>query len=163
MRGFQVHLSTLLGLAATSLAALDGSRYLWYDTPAIEWERGVMPIGNGRLGASIYGSLDEVITINENSIWDGPLQNRTPTGALTALPKVRQLLLNGKYTEASDLVLAQMNQPSELKAERQYSYFGNLNLAFGHNLNGAKNYTRWLDTRQGNSGVEYTFNGVNYK
>ncbi|KAM3560102.1 hypothetical protein MY1884_003140 [Beauveria asiatica] len=45
--------------------------------------------------------------------------------------------------------------------ERVYSYFGNLHLDFGHER-GMTNYVRWLDTRQGNAGISYTYNGINY-
>ncbi len=71
---------------------------------------------------------------------------------------VRQLLLAGNITAGGQLVLQQMT-PTE-SSERAFSYFGNLNFATGHDSN--QNYVRWLDTRQGNSGVSYTYNGVNY-
>ncbi|KAI0866067.1 glycoside hydrolase family 95 protein [Xylaria cubensis] len=148
-------------LLATGVATLDGSRYLWYNQPAIEWEKGSLPIGNGRMGATIYGSLQEVVTLNEDTIWSGPYQDRTPVGGFTALPKVRELLLAGNITGGGDVALEDMNPPSELKAERSFSYFGNLNMDFGHSGN-PNNYMRWLDTRAGNSGVSYTYNGVNY-
>lgn len=148
-------------LLATGMTALDGSRYLWYNQPAIEWEKGSLPIGNGRMSATIYGSLLEVVTLNEDTIWSGPYQDRTPVGGFAALPKVRELLLAGNITGGGDVVLEDMNPPSELKSERSFSYFGNLNLDFGHSGD-ADNYVRWLDTKAGNSGVSYTYNGVSY-
>ncbi|KAI0399200.1 glycosyl hydrolase family 65, N-terminal domain-containing protein [Xylaria palmicola] len=148
-------------LFAAGMAALDGSRYLWYNQSAVEWEKGSLPIGNGRMGATIYGSLLEVVTLNEDTIWSGPFQDRTPVNGLAALPKVRELLLAGNITGGGDLALADMNPPSELKSQRSFSYFGNLNLDFGHS-GGADNYVRWLDTKAGNSGVSYSCNGINY-
>ncbi|KAK1241735.1 hypothetical protein MKX07_007558 [Trichoderma sp. CBMAI-0711] len=150
----------LVGLLASSASgALDGSRYLWYTSPATDWETGVLPIGNSRLGGAIFGGGNEVITINEDTLWDGPLQNRIPANGLAALPKVRQMLLANNLTDAGNLVLSQM-MPA-VGGERQFSYFGNLNLNFGHG-SGISNYIRSLDTRQGNSSVSYTFNGVTY-
>lgn len=150
----------LIGLLASNAsAALDGSRYLWYTTPATDWETGVLPIGNSRLGAAIFGGGNEVVTINEDTLWDGPLQDRTPTNGLAALPTVRQLLVANNLTGAGNLVLNQM-MPA-VGGERQFSYFGNLNLNFGHG-SGISNYIRSLDTRQGNSTVSYTFNSVTY-
>ncbi|RFU81375.1 glycoside hydrolase family 95 [Trichoderma arundinaceum] len=150
----------LLGLLATNAsAALDGSRYLWYTAPATDWETGVLPIGNSRLGAAIFGGGNEVVTINEDTLWDGPLQNRIPANGLAALPTVRQMLIANNLSAAGNLVLSQMTPP--ISGERQFSYFGNLNLNFGHS-NGISNYIRSLDTRQGNSSVSYTFNGVTY-
>ncbi|XXG95601.1 hypothetical protein Hte_001869 [Hypoxylon texense] len=151
----------LLRLGARSLAALDGSRYLWYKQPATEWEKGSLPIGNGRMGATIYGSLDEVLTLNEDTIWSGPFQDRTPINGLEAFRQARELFLIGNITGGGDLVMDQMNQPDEAKSQRQFSYFGNLNMAFGHS-GGVDNYMRWLDTRVGNSGVSYTYGGVSY-
>ncbi|KAI0188707.1 glycoside hydrolase family 95 protein [Astrocystis sublimbata] len=146
-------------LATGSLAVLDGSRYLWYNKPATDWEKGSLPIGNGHLGATIYGSLREVITLNEDTIWSGPSQDRTPSKGLAALPKVREMLLAGKITGGGDIALADMN--SEIGSERSFSYFGDLNLDFGHSGD-VGNYIRWLDTKAGNSGVSYTYKGVNY-
>ncbi|KAL7791857.1 family 95 glycoside hydrolase [Trichoderma ceciliae] len=150
----------LLGLLATNAsAALDGSRYLWYTAPATDWETGVLPIGNSRLGAAIFGGGNEVVTINEDTLWDGPLQNRIPPNGLAALPTVRQLFVANNLTSAGNLVMSQM-MPA-VGSERQFSYFGNLNLNFGH-ASGISNYTRSLDTRQGDCSVSYTFNGVTY-
>ncbi|KAF9870677.1 alpha-l-fucosidase [Colletotrichum karsti] len=148
-----------LGLATHAAAALDGSRYLWYTKPTTEWEQGALPIGNGRLGGTVWGGANETLTINENSIWSGPIQDRTPPNALAALPVARELFLSGKITEGGELVLREMT-PAE-KSERQFGYFGNLDLDFGHSGD-LENYVRWLDTRQGNSGLSYSYDGVNY-
>ena len=44
---------------------------LWYDQPADEWMKST-PVGNGRLGAMVYGGvLGEIIAINESSMWSG--------------------------------------------------------------------------------------------
>ncbi len=45
---------------------------LWYDNPAQGWEAEALPIGNGRLGAMISGTVEkESIQFNENSLWEG--------------------------------------------------------------------------------------------
>ncbi|GAA1806581.1 glycosyl hydrolase family 95 catalytic domain-containing protein [Agromyces neolithicus] len=45
---------------------------LWYGTPATDWERQALPIGNGRLGAKLFGNPDEeVVQFNEQSLWGG--------------------------------------------------------------------------------------------
>ncbi|KAK5996405.1 Alpha-L-fucosidase 2 [Cladobotryum mycophilum] len=150
----------LLGCLSTGVsAALDGSRFLWYTQPATDWESGTLPIGNSRLGATIFGSSTEVVTINEDSIWSGPLVNRIPANGLTALPKVRQLLQAGSISQAGDMTLRDMTPA--IAWEEGFSYFANLNIDFGHG-GSLSNYQRWLDTRQGNSGVSYTYNGVNF-
>ena len=154
-----IKLSLLTGLVSGTLASLDGSHFLWYDEPAPEWERGSLPIGCGRLGASVFGGGSETITITEDTIWSGPIQDRVPENGLEALPKVRELLMDGKITEAGQLTLREMSPAEE--SERQFSYFGNLDIDFGHPDN-LEDYVRWLDTRQGNAGVSYSIDGVNY-
>lgn len=154
-----------LGLAvalvprALALTTFDGSRHLWYDKPASDWETGALLVGCGRLGASIFGgTVTDTITITEDTIWSGPLQERIPVNGLAVLPKARELLLAGNITAAGQLILQQMT-PAEA-SEREFSYFGSLNADFGHDS--PAGYERWLDTRQGDSGVSYKFDGVEY-
>ena len=46
---------------------------LWYHQPATEWQTEVLPIGNGRLGATIFGGIkQDRIVLNEESIIAGP-------------------------------------------------------------------------------------------
>jgi len=55
---------------------------LWYDKPAERWEQEALPIGNGRLGAMIFGGVGhERIQFNEDSLWIG---DETDTGAYQA-------------------------------------------------------------------------------
>ena len=63
---------TLLAiLMATTLAQATESK-LWYEKPAAEWEQEALPIGNGRLGAMIFGGVErEQIQFNEDSLWTG--------------------------------------------------------------------------------------------
>lgn len=45
---------------------------LWYDRPAIDWQSQALPIGNGRLGAMLFGGVDtDRIQLNEQSLWGG--------------------------------------------------------------------------------------------
>jgi alpha-L-fucosidase 2 len=60
----------LLVLAA--LAHADGATVLWYDKPAVDWEKEALPIGNGRIGAMVFGGVDsERLQISEKSLWTG--------------------------------------------------------------------------------------------
>jgi len=163
MRRRHVNIVGGLTLLATSChVALDGSRYLWYTAPGVvsQWEIGSLPIGNGRMGATFLGGTTETITLTEDTIWNGPLQDRTPPEGLEAFPIVRDMLIAGNMSDASDLILQKMGSTT-MVGMRAFSYFGNLNLAFGHaNM---ENYTRWLDTRTGHGGVEYSDGGVDFK
>src|SRR6186713_1835796 len=74
---------------------------LWYNTPSgATWEN-ALPIGNGRLGAMVYGNVEhETIQLNEHTVWSGsPNRNDNPA-ALASLPEIRQLIFSGKQKDA---------------------------------------------------------------
>jgi len=92
------------GLAADRLHH-GPSTTLWYTKPADDWQRETLPIGNGRLGATIFGRVGrERIALNEESVWSGSRAENDRQGAAKNLPKIRQLLLAGKNAEAEALI-----------------------------------------------------------
>src|SRR6478735_10740821 len=102
------HLFTLLlslAFSATVIHAQNNTALkLWYNKPSgTVWEN-ALPIGNGRLGAMIYGNVEkETIQLNESTIWTGsPNRNDNPD-ALAALPEIRRLIFEGKQKEAEQL------------------------------------------------------------
>jgi alpha-L-fucosidase 2 len=61
-----------LAFGQAVLPATPASQVLWYDSPAGNWESEALPIGNGRLGAMIFGAADkETVQLNEDSLWEG--------------------------------------------------------------------------------------------
>lgn len=77
---------------------------LWYKAPAAEWEE-ALPIGNGRLGAMVYGGTDrELLQVNEESIWYGGAVDRLNPDAKEYLPQVREFLKNGRISRAEKLM-----------------------------------------------------------
>lgn len=76
---------------------------LWYNKPASMWEE-ALPIGNGRLGAMIYGTPgEEHLQFNEETLWDcGPRQYQRKD-AHKYLSKIRNLIFAGKQHEAEKL------------------------------------------------------------
>lgn len=100
---------------------------LWYRHPAQKWEE-ALPVGNGRLGAMIFGGVDEeVLQLNEDTFWSGGPYDPSHSDALTVLPQVRQLIFEGKAKEATAVADKMMSRPL-----RQMSYqpIGDLRLAF---------------------------------
>ena len=85
-------------------AVQDNSYLLWYQAPAKHWLE-ALPIGNSHLGGMVYGgTLDEDIQLNEETFWSGgPYQNNS-TKSLASLPKVRELIFNGREQEAAALI-----------------------------------------------------------
>ncbi|MBW4889006.1 glycoside hydrolase family 95 protein [Mucilaginibacter sp. HMF5004] len=76
---------------------------LWYDKPAEKWTD-ALPIGNGSLGAMIYGgAASDHIQFNEQTLWTGSPRKYQRDGAANYLPKIRQLLFDGKQAEAEVL------------------------------------------------------------
>jgi alpha-L-fucosidase 2 len=73
---------------------------LWYTTPAANWNE-ALPIGNGRLGAMVFGGLNgERLQLNEDSVWSGRKMDRVNPAAAQAVPEVRRLLFGGRFAEA---------------------------------------------------------------
>ena len=79
------------------------SNLLWYTTSAANWNE-ALPIGNGRLGAMVFGGLnDERLQLNEDSVWAGQKMDRVNPAAAQAIPEVRRLLAAGRFAEAEAL------------------------------------------------------------
>lgn len=77
---------------------------LWYRQPAAEWEE-ALPIGNGRLGAMIYGGTDrELLQVNEESMWYGGTVDRLNPDAGEKLPQIRKCLKEGRIGKAEKLM-----------------------------------------------------------
>ncbi|QEK50870.1 glycoside hydrolase family 95 protein [Pedobacter aquae] len=93
----------LLGMMASQVAYAQQSQQLWYKQAAAKWTD-ALPIGNGRLGAMIFaGVTEDHIQFNEETLWTGQPRNYNREGAAAYLPKIRQLLADGKQKEAEDL------------------------------------------------------------
>ncbi|KAL4921901.1 Six-hairpin glycosidase-like protein [Aspergillus aurantiobrunneus] len=131
---------------------------LWYQSPASRWDEAI-PVGNGRLGAMVYGRTDtELLQLNEDSVWYGGPRNRLPEDSLEHLPLLRELIRKGAHKEAEQVVRrAFFASPS---SQRHYEPLGTLSLEFGHPLEQVKNYRRSLDLREGITHVSYEFNGI---
>ncbi|NQU85152.1 MAG: glycoside hydrolase N-terminal domain-containing protein [Mariniphaga sp.] len=133
---------------------------LWYDKPAENWVE-ALPVGNGRLGAMVYGSIEkEIIQFNEETLWTGQPHDYSHEGASQYLDTIRQLLWEGKQKEAHDLGnLKFMSQPF---GQFCYQPFGDVILTFpGHEK--AINYIRELDIETAISKVSYEIDGVIYE
>jgi alpha-L-fucosidase 2 len=141
-------------LAANDLA-------LWYDEPAgTEWLR-ALPIGNGRLGAMVFGNVDtERLQLNEDTVWSGGPYDPTNTKGAAALAEIRRLVFANQWTQAQNLIDQSMlgNPVGELA----YQPVGNLRLALATS-SGSSEYTRLLDLTTATTSVTYVQNGVRYQ
>ncbi|MCP5515823.1 MAG: glycoside hydrolase N-terminal domain-containing protein [Verrucomicrobiales bacterium] len=99
-----VRLPSLLLLGTLTAVAAVAAEELWFEQPANHFTRS-LPLGNGRLGAMVFGGVDvERIVLNESSMWSGSPQDADRPEAWRALPEIRRLLLAGKNVEAEALV-----------------------------------------------------------
>lgn len=133
---------------------------LWYDEPAQVWTE-ALPLGNGRLGAMVYGTpAMENIQLNEETLWAGRPNNNANPNALEYIPKVRQLVFEGKYLEAQTLATEKVM--AKTNSGMPYQSFGHLRIAFsGHTR--YTNYYRELSLDSARTVVCYTVDGVRYR
>lgn len=150
----------LITISSDCLSQTNPGLKLWYKKPAGEiWENAV-PIGNGRLGAMVYGNVpEEIIQLNEHTVWSGsPNRNDNPQ-ALAALPEIRKLINEGKYKEAEQL--ANKTIISKGSHGQMFQPIGSLRLTFdGHS--DYTDYYRELDIEKAIAKTSYTFRGVTY-
>lgn len=110
-------ISLFLLSCSTPQQEQSSSLKLWYESPAdatvadspngwqddAEWLKG-LPLGNGSLGAVVFGDVAmERIQLNEETMWSGSPQDCDNPDAPQYLDKIRQLLFEGKYKEATEL------------------------------------------------------------
>ncbi|WP_031480140.1 glycoside hydrolase family 95 protein [Streptomyces bicolor] len=142
---------------------------LWYATPAADWEREALPVGNGALGAMVFGTLaSERLQFNEKTLWTGGPGSaqgydhgnwRVPRpGAVSAV----QDDLDTRTTLDPESVADRLGQPRLGYGAHQT--FGDLHL----DLPGAppttpEDYRRELDLDNAVASVTYTHQGVRHQ
>lgn len=133
---------------------------LWYDRPAQVWTE-ALPLGNGRLAAMVYGNPGvEQIQLNEETIWAGRPNNNANPDALEYIPKVRQLVFEGKYLEAQTLATEKVM--AKTNSGMPYQTFGDLRISFpGHTR--YDHYYRELSLDSARAVVTYRVDGVTYR
>ena len=156
---------------------------LWYKQPAnalvadnkdgwkndTEWLK-ALPLGNGSLGAMVFGDVNkERIQLNEESMWSGSQADNNNPEAYPAVDKIRNLLFEGKYKEATELT----NKTQICKGQGSghgnganipfgsFQTLGDLHIDFENN-SPYENYYRELDLEDAVIRVSYTQNNVNY-
>ncbi len=136
------------------------STFMWYAKPAQKWDE-ALPIGNGRLGAMVFGKYgEERIQLNEETYWSGGPYSTVVKNGYKVLPEIQQLVFAGKYLEAHNLFGRNlMGYPVE---QQKYQSLANLHLFF-KNEDSVSDYKRCLDLENGISSVIYTAKGVRFQ
>ena len=106
---------------------------LWYDRPAKGWMTEALPIGNGPMGAMLFGGTEvERIQFNEISLWSGV-----------------RMAVEGLGDEGQDL--------------GAYQAFGDILIHLGHDFSAVTHYRQELDIDRAVHQVTYEYQGVRYQ
>jgi alpha-L-fucosidase 2 len=95
-----------LGTMMSAMAQIQAPMILQYDKPADFFEES-LPIGNGRLGALVYGGTDDnIIYLNDITLWTGkPVDPNLDADAHQWIPEIRKALFQEDYARADSLQL----------------------------------------------------------
>ncbi|MCF6405077.1 glycoside hydrolase family 95 protein [Chitinophaga filiformis] len=140
---------------------------LKYDKPAKVWEE-TLPLGNGRLGMMPDGGIaTEKIVLNDITLWSGAPQDANNYEAYKQLPRIRQLLKEGRNDEAQALMDKDFictGKGSGSVPFGCYQVLGELQIQFeGASNNTPEQYERTLSLEQAMATCSYKVDGVTYK
>lgn len=153
-------LITTLALATLTLAirAQQLPMHLWYNRPARLFEQS-LPIGNGKLGALVYGAPDcDFIHLNDITFWTGkPVDLSVDSTAHQWIPAIRQALFNEDYPLADSLQHHVQGHNSQC-----YEPLGTLRI-YDLNEGETTGYRRELDLDSALCRDRYTRRGITYR
>jgi alpha-L-fucosidase 2 len=149
---------------------------LWYDQPAKSWMAEALPIGNGYMGAMIYGLVgEEHIQFNEESLWTGgkgewdEYNGGNREQAYMYLPKIRKLLDKGDFKGAHELanreltgILKSVKGDHIWEGFGAFQTFGDLFVKAAHG-DEIKDYRRDLNISDAIASVRYKVHNVEYR
>ena len=143
--------------SSKSIDNFSSDSVLWYRLPAANWNE-ALPIGNGSMGAMIFGGADlEILQLNEHTLWSGaPVKNADRKESYKSLPRIRELLKEKKFAEAEKFAKEKFTcNPDVVYKDGSYQTLGNLFI--GQDLPGGtiSKYVRYLDISTSVSGVKF--------
>ncbi|MEW6997825.1 glycoside hydrolase N-terminal domain-containing protein [Colwelliaceae bacterium BS250] len=171
--------------APQQITPSSGQQRLWYKQPATDWMTQALPIGNGFMGAMLFGGVSEDrIQFNEQSLWAGgpgssdSYNSGNRKDAHKALPAIRELVTNGEFDKANQLAKQELTGiiSKEEKNSKGHSFgdFGSYQ-AFADvyvsqestntdsQANNIKDYSRSLDLETGVASVKYVDGQINHQ
>jgi alpha-L-fucosidase 2 len=144
-------------LVCTGLA--QNKHNLWYKAPAAVWTE-ALPIGNGRLGAMVFGGVqEELLQLNEATLWSGgPVLSSVNPTAFENLSKVREALFKGDYATASKLTKNMQGLYSE-----SFMPLGDVVIKQSVFKKQVENYRRELNIQDAIATTKFTVAGIEYR
>jgi alpha-L-fucosidase 2 len=133
---------------------------LWYDHPSGDVWENALPIGNGKLGAMVYGNVDtETVQLNEHTVWSGSPDRNDNALCFDSLAEIRKLIFDGKQKDAEQL--ANKTIVSQTSQGQMFEPVGSLRMVFDKHENYG-NYYRGLDLKKAVQKTSYAIDGINY-
>ncbi|GHU58694.1 large protein [Bacteroidia bacterium] len=135
---------------------------LWYNTKPGEAWVDPLPIGNGHIGALVYGKVNnERIALNEYTFWSGRPHDYNDPNAGQYFKQIKDLVFSNKLKEAEKM--ADEHFWGIPVGQQAYEPLGNLNiLMYGIDDYETLNYYRDLDMGNGITSVTFEYKGVKY-
>ena len=170
----------LLSFALNAMAQVPAGHTVWLDRPCTgtttaEWESRTLPIGNGNIGANIFGMVGtEYVTLNEKSLWlGGPNASRgkefywnaNKEGA-AVLKDIRRAFQNNDLQTAATLTQDNFNGtvPYDTVTFGGYTTMGNLCIETGLQDDAIRGYVRALSVDSAYATVNFrTPDGVRHE
>lgn len=137
---------------------------LLYIKPASDWETQALPIGNGRLGAMIFGGVaTDQIQFNEETLYTGR-PSEADSQAYKTLPSIRRLLSQKQYVQAQKLVDNDFLESAAYGTASDFGLYQNFGtiLVTLHDNDESALYRRTLDMKDGVARVSYAKDGARY-
>lgn len=162
MKKIFFYLALLLPICLTTSCSTkekqDNDQRLWYTQPAQCWLE-ALPLGNSRMGAMIYGGVEEEqIQLNEETFWSGGPHNNNSRTSRRYLQQVRDLIFAGRDADAHRLIDREfIVGPHGMK----YLTLGSLKIQHD-SLGDFNQYIRDLDLQSATAHVSFVVNGVTY-
>jgi alpha-L-fucosidase 2 len=132
----------------------DTDQILWYRQPASEWVD-ALPLGNGRIGVMVFGNTKtERLQLNDDSLWPDDLGWGEPDGNEQDLARIRELLFEGRNTEADRMFVEKFSNKTIV---RSHQTLGDLYIDLGHKK--ITDYRRELNISNATAGISYKTDG----
>ncbi len=143
-----------------------------------QWERRSLPLGNGNIGASLFGSVGtEHLSLNEISLWNGGPGTKKGAAhywnvnkqSTDALRQIRDAFARGDSAQAARLTANNMNGTASYERGDEaewrfgnYTTLGELRVATGLTGCDEGSYSRTLSLDSALARVSFTSGGVRY-
>lgn len=153
-----------------ALQAQDETLQISFNKPAQQWEE-TFPLGNGRIGMTPDGGIEnELIVLNDISLWSGAPQDANNYEAYKHLPEIRRLINEGRNDEAQALIdkdFICLGKGSESVPFGCFQLLGNLHLTHHYadrmDDHQVHNYRRVLNLNEAIATTDFSRGGIHYK